>query len=87
MSNQSKNVGIMSNKLVKAYVTWCLRSVCSGDEIRSGSVKPGSYKFVRPLGKGIPLSDVYTINVSSSCPAAFNSFNTNPIPFRKHNLH
>ena len=53
---------------------------CKGDDNNIGSAIPGSYKLVLPLGNGIPLSDVNITNVSSVCPAAFNSSSISPIP-------
>ena len=68
--------------LVKCVITnglTCM-SLCFGCFINSGTRTPASYTFVRPFGKGIPLSDVKTIKESSNSPADFNSFMINPTP-------
>ena len=39
-------------------LTWPYLDFSNGDEIRKGSARPGSYKLVRPVGNGIPLSEV-----------------------------
>ena len=44
---------------------------------------PGSKRLVRPVGKGIPLSDVYMMSVSLSWPDADNSERTRPIPGKR----
>ena len=61
-------------------LTWPYLDFSNGDEIRKGSARPGSYKLVRPVGNGIPLSEVYRIRVSLLWPASCNSCKISPIP-------
>ena len=46
----------------------------------NGSLVPGSYRLVLPLGKGIPLSELNITKVSSNTPAACSSCRTSPTP-------
>lgn len=50
-----------------------------------GSAIPESYKLVLPFGNGMPLSDVYIINVSFMTPASSSSFKTRPTPVKSVN--
>ena len=61
-------------------LTWPYLDFSNGDEIRKGSARPGSYKLVRPVGNGIPLSEVYRMRVSLLWPDSCNSCNISPIP-------
>ena len=45
-----------------------------------GSPMPGSYSVVLALGKGMPLSEVYSTRVLSRKPAASSSFMNSPRP-------
>jgi len=83
---QSWNDNTWINDIATKYISrrWCITwpHLCrwNGDETSSGSAIPGSYRFVRPRGNGIPLSDVYITNVLSAKPADCSSARNTPTP-------
>lgn len=75
MKDNKTNNKINSPSLTFPHFDWP-----SGEERRKGSAIPDVYRLVRPLGKGIPLSDVNIISVSSRWPACLSSSSTRLIP-------